>query len=40
MSVNCYMLDTCICSLIQREQPINVLQRLQDAQNNHHTGNQ
>lgn len=31
MAVNLYMLDTCICSFIQREQPLQVLQRLQDA---------
>lgn len=31
MAVKLYMLDTCICSFIQREQPLQVLQRLQDA---------
>jgi len=31
MAVTIYMLDTCICSFIQREQPLQVLQRLQEA---------
>lgn len=26
---NCYMLDTCICSFIMREQPLSVLEKLQ-----------
>lgn len=31
MAIKIYMLDTCICSFIQREQPVQVLQRLQQA---------
>jgi tRNA(fMet)-specific endonuclease VapC len=31
MAMKIYMLDTCICSFIQREQPVQVLQRLQQA---------
>ena len=31
MALTTYMLDTCICSFIQREQPLLVLQRLQQA---------
>lgn len=31
-----YMLDTCICSYIMREQPIQVLTKLQAAVNNQH----
>lgn len=33
--MNIYMLDTCICSFIQREQPLQVLRRLQDARARH-----
>lgn len=31
MALKRYMLDTCICSFIQREQPIQVLERLHQA---------
>lgn len=31
-----YMLDTCICSYIMREQPMQVLRKLQSAVNNQH----
>ncbi|ERB66381.1 type II toxin-antitoxin system VapC family toxin [Vibrio coralliilyticus] len=31
-----YMLDTCICSFIMREQPITVLQKLQDVVGKQH----
>ena len=31
-----YMLDTCICSFIMREQPITVLKKLQDCVSNQH----
>lgn len=31
MALTTYMLDTCICSFIQRQQPLPVLQRLQQA---------
>ncbi|WP_245688331.1 type II toxin-antitoxin system VapC family toxin [Vibrio sonorensis] len=31
-----YMLDTCICSFIMREQPITVLQKLQEVVGNQH----
>lgn len=31
-----YMLDTCICSFIMREQPVSVLQKLQEAVNKQH----
>lgn len=31
-----YMLDTCICSFIMREQPVSVLQKLQVAVNKQH----
>lgn len=33
---NSYMLDTCICSFIMREQPVAVLQRLTDAVTKQH----
>lgn len=36
MPVKTYMLDTCICSFIQREQPRQVLERLQQAHVQHH----
>lgn len=36
MPVKTYMLDTCICSFIQREQPQQVLERLQQAHAQHH----
>lgn len=36
MRVKTYMLDTCICSFIQREQPQQVLERLQQAHAQHH----
>ena len=36
MPVKTYMLDTCICSFIQREQPQQVLERLQQAHVQHH----
>lgn len=36
MPVKTYMLDTCICSFIQREQPQQVLERLQQAHAKHH----
>lgn len=35
MAVKTYMLDTCICSFIQRKQPLQVLQRLQQARDQH-----
>lgn len=35
MALKTYMLDTCICSFIQREQPLQVLQRLQQARDRH-----
>ena len=36
MAVTQYMLDTCICSFIQREKPLQLLQRLQDARDQRH----
>jgi len=36
MPVKIYMLDTCICSFIQREQPQQVLQRLQQTHSQQH----
>jgi tRNA(fMet)-specific endonuclease VapC len=36
MRVKTYMLDTCICSFIQREQPQQVLERLQHTRAQHH----
>ena len=35
MALKTYMLDTCICSFIQGEQPLQVLQRLQQARDQH-----
>lgn len=37
MAVTTYMLDTCICSFIQRRQPMEVLQRLQHARQQRHS---
>jgi tRNA(fMet)-specific endonuclease VapC len=36
MAINQYMLDTCICSFIQREKPLQLLQRLQNARDQRH----
>lgn len=36
MALTTYMLDTCICNFIQRQQPLQVLQRLQQARQQRH----